>query len=356
MATNEPTADQAAAANAEPTQHEMLANMERQPSNDSMVSVVSKGGTHRMVRSTITPPKRAISSIKKSKKQHVVRTSLLSQIFFPHYHGGEGEEDDDGPHARPLQWLADLLQSKRVQVFFLVMLVLDVFLVISEMIIASHKQCFVHVYHGYNNQVFPGMCTNATLGIVSTTERKVVAIPSTAQCAFSAESKLSHALHTAEVVLNWCSRGVLMLFGVELVLLMISLRERFFKNKLYVLDVFIIGISLFLEFTFGGNEDTAAIGLIVFIRCWRFARILHGVGLSVHEVDEIEMEHEVEEHGEASEAVQAGGAEPPSGTSDGNVMAGASEGDATAVPAPKKMRRVVYRVIRQSHSEVEDDD
>ena len=55
------------------------------------------------------------------------------------------------------------------------------------------------------------------------------------------------AAHTAHAVLLWLSVSILALFFLELSALVVCLRRAFLRNKLYLLDLIIVSISLGLE-------------------------------------------------------------------------------------------------------------
>jgi hypothetical protein len=84
---------------------------------------------------------------------------------------------------------------------------------------------------------------------------------------------------------------------MELLVLLAILGPRsFFTHPLYVLDFFIVAVSLALEVTFQViHEDDigALLGLLVIGRIWRFVRIGHGLfastfEVSMHKVEELE--------------------------------------------------------------------
>jgi len=88
------------------------------------------------------------------------------------------------------------------------------------------------------------------------------------------------AVHTAEEVFFSLTITILSLFMLELVIMASILQKAFFRQIFYVLDMFIVSVSLVLELVFHfAHEDLlqALSGLLVFFRIWRFVRIGHGL-------------------------------------------------------------------------------
>ena len=67
-------------------------------------------------------------------------------------------------------------------------------------------------------------------------------------------SPVPHSLETAQTALKWCSIGILCVFCLEILLLMIVLRLRFFLHVFYVLDLLIIPTSIALDVVLHGIE------------------------------------------------------------------------------------------------------
>jgi hypothetical protein len=88
-------------------------------------------------------------------------------------------------------------------------------------------------------------------------------------------------VHTAEQVLFSFTILILSTFLVELHLEMIALGPGiFFRQVFYLLDYFIITVSMVLEllFHFASSDILQSVaGLLVFFRLWRFVRIGHGI-------------------------------------------------------------------------------
>jgi hypothetical protein len=88
----------------------------------------------------------------------------------------------------------------------------------------------------------------------------------------------AHLLHQMEFVLAWLSVGILSLMLVENVLLFICLGTEFLTDFFYMLDTFVVSLSMAFELTalFGVLSSNALGGLLVIGRTWRFARVAHG--------------------------------------------------------------------------------
>jgi hypothetical protein len=298
-------------------------------------------------------PRRSVSSVLRYKKKYAVRNSILANIFFPHEYshrvasvdeakasrirrttsllqqqqqqgaGGEakppsnvsgdndddlGNDDDDADDVHVtadtiLERAARAIQSKQAQWFFTALLVLDVFLIIAELVIESNKYCVLEPLHDVHH-VSPTYHTsnsfcNTTeityLGQSTANHRVRFFESSQADCPFEAIPELSHGLHVAENILAWIGKGIIFVFAAELLVLMAALRMHFFRNHMYLIDFVIVSVSIVVEWTVSKNEPSAQ--LVILVRCWRFARILHGIGISVHEMEEIEVEHLVDDDG-----------------------------------------------------------
>lgn len=70
-------------------------------------------------------------------------------------------------------------------------------------------------------------------------------------------------------VLGWMSIVILSLFSVELLLLIIALGFRFFRNAGYVVDIIVVPLSLVLELVAEGIG-----GFLVIVRMWRMMRVM----------------------------------------------------------------------------------
>lgn len=80
---------------------------------------------------------------------------------------------------------------------------------------------------------------------------------------------------------------------VEILLKIYALRLEMLKSKLEMFDAIIVIVSWILDVVFFRHADESAVlGLIVFLRLWRIMRIAHGFALSM--VTPIEHKYSVE--------------------------------------------------------------
>jgi len=88
-------------------------------------------------------------------------------------------------------------------------------------------------------------------------------------------------VHAAEEVFFWITIVILSTFLLEnLVQIVVLTPQVYFRQVFYVLDFFIITVSISLEVTFQVHDDEALqnlVGLLVLGRVWRFVRISHGL-------------------------------------------------------------------------------
>mmetsp|Transcript_23055 Transcript_23055/g.42325 ORF Transcript_23055/g.42325 Transcript_23055/m.42325 type:complete len:319 (-) Transcript_23055:469-1425(-) len=106
-------------------------------------------------------------------------------------------------------------------------------------------------------------------------------------------------VHVAHEALFWVTIVILVTFEVELFLMIYLLGpEKFFHQLIYVVDLFIVTLSLVLELLFraASNQLNEVLpGILIIFRMWRFVRIGHGLVASTYEVQEhkteLAMEH-----------------------------------------------------------------
>jgi hypothetical protein len=104
-------------------------------------------------------------------------------------------------------------------------------------------------------------------------------------------------VHTVENVLFYFTASILGIFLVENVTELVVLGfRRFFTQFFLVLDFFVVLVSLVLELVFHYNHSkfTEVVGLIIFLRLWRFVRIGHAVAEVVSELTSKEYEPLIE--------------------------------------------------------------
>jgi len=112
------------------------------------------------------------------------------------------------------------------------------------------------------------------------------------------DSHKYQSAHDVHDVLFFVSVIILSMFAIELMLLVVALGIKFCENKLYILDLIVVGASLGLEIGLKlvDQEELAALsGLIIFARIWRLVRVGHGLYTTGSEINEREI-HELKHH------------------------------------------------------------
>ena len=113
-------------------------------------------------------------------------------------------------------------------------------------------------------------------------------------------------VHTAEEVFFGVTITILSVFLLEnLVQIVVLTPQVYFRQVFYVLDFFIITVSIALEVTFQVHDDEALqnlVGLLVLGRVWRFVRISHGLIEVTSEISS-QKYHDLLEHVEGMEAI-----------------------------------------------------
>mmetsp|Transcript_33262 Transcript_33262/g.54909 ORF Transcript_33262/g.54909 Transcript_33262/m.54909 type:complete len:307 (+) Transcript_33262:85-1005(+) len=106
------------------------------------------------------------------------------------------------------------------------------------------------------------------------------------------------AVHTTHVTLRVTTVVILSIFMIELSILIAACGPRkFFSNFFYVLDLFVVSVSLTLEIVFLTLDESQVeliVGLLILARLWRFVRIGHGIFATTHELASKEHEHHKE--------------------------------------------------------------
>jgi hypothetical protein len=103
-----------------------------------------------------------------------------------------------------------------------------------------------------------------------------------------------HGVHVVHDVLFSLTILILSIFEVELLTMMYLIGvDKFFVRVLYIVDLFIVTVSLVLEILFRTLHNQIAsdlIGILIFFRLWRFVRIGHGLIASTYEMQEEKLE------------------------------------------------------------------
>lgn len=207
--------------------------------------------------------------------------------------------------------LVKFFHRHRVQIFFIVLLILDVIIVFVELFIdAEFPRCHIIIRDATS-------CCDAD----SSAHLRMLASGSGsgaghhALCEGYVESAVPadcdahkhETVHTVHEALYISSVSILSAFAIELLLLLGALDLQFFHNLLYVIDFLVVYASLALEVSLH-NLSTAGgelAGALVLARIWRFMRIAHGLATVTHEAQHVTHETHHEAHEEASHALGA---------------------------------------------------
>jgi hypothetical protein len=213
-------------------------------------------------------------------EQHV-EEALLSQ-----------RQGDDHVHNHWRKRALKFLHTPQVQTTLMVLLLLDVLILFVELfLLASYPDCTIierdaisccHILEEEENAL--------TRWLAATTEEEDHAHHDVCDNDFLEADYESDAgcdphkwsrVHTAETALFAMTITILSIFMIELNVEMIALRPAiFFRQFFFLLDYVIISVSLTLEIMFHTlSEDKiqSVVGLLVFVRIWRFVRIGHGI-------------------------------------------------------------------------------
>lgn len=220
-----------------------------------------------------------------------VCVSMQSHHLLPHL-GAHEELHERGEKCRA--GIVKFIYSHKVQVLLSVLLIVDLVVVIAELMILDSAKPYGWV--SCDEKTNPANTTGRRLlGAVAVEDHsKHDAAGLMPGCTVHAEKQLSHSLHTAEVVLKYTSLAILVIFEVELLFLVYGMGRKFFKTPLLVLDIFVVTVSLIFDLTMANYSEFVLILLLS--RLWRFARIFHALGVTVHEMDEKHFEHQLHMH------------------------------------------------------------
>lgn len=165
-----------------------------------------------------------------AKNWHVSIYNLVKKPFFMWL----SRRDDDRSKWR--KQLGDFLEWKWTEIFFAILLLLDIIVVVTEIIIAD--------------------------------------------VACRSGHETSESIHHVEEGLHYTSVSILSILCLDLILTFIAHDIAMFKHFGYVLDAIIIPTALVLELLV---SDIA--GILVLLRLWRVIRIMHGAGEIMHKVE-----------------------------------------------------------------------
>uniref|UniRef100_H2Z728 Voltage-gated hydrogen channel 1 n=1 Tax=Ciona savignyi TaxID=51511 RepID=H2Z728_CIOSA len=165
--------------------------------------------------------------------------SNLGMFQYMKFERRDSDEDvvdqEDEPILNNREKLKHILHSKPIHIAIIVLVVLDSFLVIGELLI----------------------------------DLKIIIVP--------------HG-NPAPEILHGFSLSILSIFMVEIALKIIADPHHFIRHKVEVLDAVVVVISFGVDIALifvGESEALAALGLLVILRLWRVFRIINGIIVTV---------------------------------------------------------------------------
>jgi len=204
-------------------------------------------------------------------------------------------ENKYGKDSSAVEFL-DFVHGHGFQLFLGILLVIDVCVIVTELVLEAHKpQC-----HVIEEQCLCECADHTSMCLDGS-----VVEP---HCHHHPEwvDKLHKALLGTSI-------AILSVFELELFSIFCVVRSLFFHNFWYMLDLLIVTVSLVIEVLIYKHilvYEESEIGLLVFIRLWRFVRIGHGIYVDTHEFEHVKierMEHEIEELREFKKEVELQG-------------------------------------------------
>lgn len=214
-------------------------------------------------------------------------------------HHAKGRWSEDSWQMKALTFI----NSDAVQKFFICLLVLDVLILFTELAIEAYfPSCRLVIRDAIS-------CCPADDGTENDMHRVLGGEGDDSHiCTYPLIETINQVgcddhkypgVHVAHEALFWVTIVILSIFEVELFFLIYLLGpEKFFHQLIYVVDLFIVTLSLVLELLFrmaSNNLAEVLPGILIIFRLWRFVRIGHGLVASTYEVQEhktdLAMEH-----------------------------------------------------------------
>ena len=213
----------------------------------------------------------------------------------------------------------EFIHSKRFQRFLVTILIIDVLALFADLFIsATFPECHIIEQQGISccPAAAAAAATNGAqrwLSESSTESNSTVEHYGLCEAPYeesdipiTCDEYAYPALHIIHSALLTTSVIVLSVFFLELSILVIGIGFRhFFNNFFYVLDLFVITVSLGLEILFVVMKNSRAsdlVGLLILFRLWRLVRIGHGIFASTIEIAHQEYEI-LEDYCKACEAL-----------------------------------------------------
>jgi hypothetical protein len=208
------------------------------------------------------------------------------------------EEEHGQDHWR--KRVLTFLHTPQVQMTLMSLLLLDVLILFVELfLLASYPSCSLIERDAISCCPVPeGDAEHAARWLLVTEEEgddyghhdvcDDVALEADYESDAGCDAHKWSRVHNAETALFAMTLTILSVFMIELNAEMIALRPAiFFRQFFFLLDYVIISVSLTLEIIFHSLSDDSIqsfVGLLVFVRIWRFVRIGHGIVEITHEV------------------------------------------------------------------------
>lgn len=230
----------------------------------------------------------------------------------------KGRWDDDSWQLKALAFI----NSDPVQKILVCLLVLDVLVLFTELAIDVYVPLCPLVIRDAIS-CCPGHHDNeyaaSTMRILSVDDSHGVCTSPLVDTAYEAgcDTHKYNGAHVAHQLLFWITIVILTTFQVELCLLIYLIGPaKFFRQVFYVIDLFVVTCSLFLEllYRFGnfGELDWEILPeILIMFRLWRFVRIGHGLVASTHEIGEHKTHLAVEHIGMLEERLESHGGKLP---------------------------------------------
>ena len=262
---------------------------------------------------TMTPPRTRPRRIKQSS----LGIPTDKEEFFQVQERYRTDDDDEND---PWQVrLLEFLNSKLVTHFLIGLLMLDVTILFIELgMDAFFPSCYTIERDGISCCPTEGDGSTQHLRLLATDDQdhSLCEAPLIeTKYPIGCDSHKYHGVHVAHNVLFTFTIIILVTFELELLTMIYLIGpKRFFAKFFYVVDLFIVTISLVLEVLFRSLHSQIAsdlAGALIFFRVWRFVRIGHGFIASTYEMQEEKFEKWMEYVEELEILVKKSGQELP---------------------------------------------
>lgn len=188
--------------------------------------------------------------------------SRLSHSDFKRYEEGDIEAQaiqlhtEDKVERSNRLAIANFLESHRMTLINLFLIIIDVVAVACELMLANVCEVGGHSSGGESH-------SRALSGGEEALDEEV--------------SEQNELVHHIEAALHWTSVSILIVFLIQQLLLMYALGRGYCRKYAYMVDFVVVVVALVLETAI---SSTAA-GFIVLLLAWRAVRLLHGIFVSV---------------------------------------------------------------------------